>query len=35
MTAASVALLKTEQLDLGLDAVEETETHCDGFLMVL
>lgn len=35
MTAAGVALFKTEQLDLGLDAVEETETHCDGFLMVL
>lgn len=27
MTAAGVALLKTEKLNLGLNAVEEVETH--------
>ncbi len=27
MTAAGVALLETEKLELGLDAVEEVETH--------
>lgn len=35
MTAAGVALLKPEELDLGLDAFEEADTHCDRFLIVL
>lgn len=35
MTAAGVALLKPEELDLGLDAVEEAETHCNRFLIVV
>jgi hypothetical protein len=30
VAAAGVALLEPEELDPGLDAVEETETHCNG-----
>lgn len=32
MTAASIALFEPEELDLGLDSVEDVKAHgCDGF----